>query len=373
MPPSPLALVKWSTELAESLGKPTSAKFIYDWVKASGGELPSGAELKRLSTAVDQGFNNLIDELRNATNADSGLPAELLWNAKDLAKKTIPDAVEHVSKINAWREAQKVEANAAKAHNAATVLHKDYPDKGFKWVELKAEKGANPAYLGDGQYEDPAMNALKDALKYEGDVMEHCVGGYCPDVVEGRSRIYSLRNTKTGRPHVTIEVVPPTKNTEIQNLQAEFGDNWEDYADPRLIATGKAMGERILQIKGFRNAKPNDEYLPYVQDFVKSGNWADVQDLQNTGLRRLVPESDVGRNLKEFGRELPPYVSEDEMAQLIDWSNGIRKDLPEGFAQGGSVYSPARIDEIVTQHRNSEYDPARVDALVAQLKEEMYG
>ena len=363
------------------------------------------------------GFSHLIDELKNAANSASSLPKDLLLDPSTLGKTTLPQAVEHVAKINAWRAAQKAEADLVKANNAATVLHKDYPEKGMKWVELRKNQDLPEGYtvqaatIGTGKAPKPGFAVfrpdgtrvsvaygpteakaisnyhqtafgidadkrtaqLQDALKYEGDTMQHCVGGYCPDVAEGRSRIYSLRNTKTGRPHVTIEVVPPTKNTEIQNLQAEFGDNWEDYADPRLIATGKAMGERILQIKGFRNAKPNDEYLPYVQDFVKSGNWADVQDLQNTGLRRLVPESAVGRNLKEFGRELPPYVSEDEMAQLIDWSNGIRKDVPEGFAHGGAVYNPARVDEIVTQHRNSEYDPARVDALVAQLKEEMYG
>jgi hypothetical protein len=48
---------------------------------------------------------------------------------------------------------------------------------------------------------------LEDALKYEGDTMGHCVGGYCDDVAEGRSRIYSLRD-KRGEPHVTVEVKP---------------------------------------------------------------------------------------------------------------------------------------------------------------------
>lgn len=40
----------------------------------------------------------------------------------------------------------------------------------------------------------------------------------------------------------------------------------------------------ILQIKGKQNRAPVAEYLPYVQDFVKSGKWGEVGDLQNTGL-----------------------------------------------------------------------------------------
>ena len=48
---------------------------------------------------------------------------------------------------------------------------------------------------------------LEEALKYEGDIMGHCVGGYCPDVESGKSRIYSLRDAK-GEPHVTVEVKP---------------------------------------------------------------------------------------------------------------------------------------------------------------------
>jgi hypothetical protein len=55
--------------------------------------------------------------------------------------------------------------------------------------------------------EDGDTGALADALKYEGDMMQHCVGGYCPDVAEGRSQIFSLRDEK-GRPQVTVEVEP---------------------------------------------------------------------------------------------------------------------------------------------------------------------
>lgn len=59
MPPNPSQLVKWSNELAASLGKPEASKFVYDWVKASGGAIPSADEVARLSRAVEQGFNTV--------------------------------------------------------------------------------------------------------------------------------------------------------------------------------------------------------------------------------------------------------------------------------------------------------------------------
>lgn len=271
------------------------------WLDKTAPDAPVHSVMNRRSMPRDLGFDHLIDELRNATNPASGLPRELLIKPESLDRVSVPQAVEHVAKINAWRAAQKVAADQAIANNAATHLFKEYAEnnpKGLKWVELKAKEGANPAYLGDGKYEDPAMQALKDALKYEGDTMGHCVGGYCDDVAAGKSRIYSLRDAK-GQPHVTVEVA-----------QRGMPDNWDEYMEvasqpshtreqalrdyyewdggntlSKMEIEGLIAGEpAILQIKGKGNRKPNDEYLPFVQDFVKSGKWSDVGDLNNTGL-----------------------------------------------------------------------------------------
>ena len=165
------------------------------------------------------GFNHLVDELRNATNPESGLPKNLLIDPADLSKLTMAQAVDRVADINAWRATQKAEADLLRANNAATQVVKEYPEQGMKWVELKTPEaklpeGVSVVKYGDlyhvvddvgnslsvGATEKEALNLLSrserettlaDALKYEGDTMAHCVGGYCPDVVEGRSRIYS--------------------------------------------------------------------------------------------------------------------------------------------------------------------------------------
>ena len=365
-----------------------------------------GSTLKR-----DAGFNHLIDELRNATNPNSGLPADLLLKYDALDRVSVPQAVERVAKINAWREAQKVEANAAKANNAATVLHKEYPEQGMKWVELKVgddaklpggfslepEKFARSGELAGyrvigpdkksvafGKTEAEAIReanipALKDALKYEGDTMGHCVGGYCDDVASGKSRIYSLRDKK-GQPHVTIETKPPRSSPydhwyeqnshgtpELEDFLAYAKANQpkgglNEWYKEWASSTGRTPVEppaSIIQIKGKGNKKPNDEYLPFVQDFVKSGKWSDVGDLQNTGLLqaskgRFQSPQNAGEGwmprFDDLGIDEGFYTND----ELVGHINAARKKA--GYAQGGLV--------------SNDYDPSKVDALVAQLQAE---
>lgn len=297
--------------------------------------------------AQDLGFDHLIDELHNATNPQSGLPANLLLKPESLDRVSVPQAVEHVAKINAWREAQKAEASQALANNAATHVFKEYAEnnpKGLKWVELKSPpaKGIDDLtedqaswysdYISEGVSPERALreasnrgdSTLKDALKYEGDTMGHCVGGYCPEVLEGRSRIFSLRSAK-GEPHVTIEVQPQKR--------------WNTDTIPN---TEEDIGQRIVQIKGKANRKPNDEYLPFVQDFVKSGTWSDVGDLQNTGLTK----------------HASGYLTADELRALGN---------PPKFAQGGPVPTTAEIQQFYAAHKD---DPA---ALAAAMREHNVG
>ena len=276
------------------------------------------------------GFEHMIDEMRNAVNPESGLPKELLIDAKNLSKWTVPQVTEHVDKINAWRAAQKAEADVARANNAATVLHKDYPEKGMKWVELKMPDKAPEGWVDDvtkgGKADlDPnyayGQKTLADALKYEGEQLQHCVGGYCRDVIDKKSQIFSLRDAK-GNPYATVEVKPGKTwseksgvfydNPELESSWKKFSEDvnlvsaekglqrpsnyilqypeWLKTNDPEMFAkyanVFDASPPSIAQIKGKGNRAPSEEYLPYVQDFVKSGKWSDVKDLHHTGLVR---------------------------------------------------------------------------------------
>jgi len=372
----------------------------------------------------DLGFNHLIDELRNTVNPESGLPANLRWKYQDLDKVTVPQAVERVAAINDWRAAQKVAADQARANNAAAFTHKDYEDAPYKWVELKKPDDLPEGWttttdrFGKEQWvdsegklqevnRDPRHAALEDALKYEGETMGHCVGGYCPDVLEGKSRIFSLRNKKTGEPHVTVETSP----------QSFEGQLWLQKHDPKLFSkyftdesgAGKSLSEwlqeyhpetsaayeaassqvpeKIVQIKGKANKAPKEEYLPFVQDFVRSGKWGEVGDLSNARMQRSNWTPELIQEMKQHGVEAPEYGTAEEINSAL---NALNK--AKGFAEGGLVghaeYSPLEVDYIIGnvmsgQHETPEpehgyaegglveYNPAKISSLVNALREEL--
>jgi hypothetical protein len=166
---------------------------------------------------------------------------------------------------------------------AGMPVHKEYPEQGMSWRQLKHE-------------DEPT---LQKWLTQEGDAMAHCVGGYCPDVLEGRSNIFSLRDAK-GQPHVTIETsgkpiddprdwYSNAQEAEELNFPAVLPDTPEYLQAIRQSPEYQAYlkrGPSIIQIKGPHNQAPAAEHLPFIQDFVKSGKWSDIQDLENAGMWR---------------------------------------------------------------------------------------
>jgi hypothetical protein len=346
-------------------------------------------ELNR-GTPVSEGlgFRHLIDELTNATDPNSGLPRSLQLSPEKLQKVTVPQAVELVDKINKWRAEQKVAADLKRSQNAATVEYKAYDtvpgtaepnERGLRWVELKApaidasklpegyelrtlknnqgneyfslrDMNDRGLEIGAGMTPEAAVKAagsridaskpLEDALKYEGETMGHCVGGYCPDVVGGRTRIYSLRDAK-GEPHVTVEVKPARKPSQSEaGLQARSeGLRGQAFAERVAdLMEGKDLPPNIVQIKGKANRAPKDEYLPFVQDFVRSGQWSSVGDLGNTGLIRINPDSDLGVNIRAANVAVPEFVTQRQLSELLDkYGRTTLPSNPPGYKKGGAV------------------------------------
>jgi hypothetical protein len=349
-------------------------------------EKSPGTRIYRPETSLTGlGFDHLLDELRNALDPNSGLPRNLLKTPKDLERMTVPDAVRHVHKINEYR-AKQMEKTAAEDM-------KDFPaiktyENGNKWHELKlpaiSEKAAQllaedplfgiPQQVRDSwdrkihrdldiegihdtesdefrdeytqreqdlaqdyfrrhpNHDQEAYNKLEKALKNEGDLMGHCVGGYCPEVASGASRIFTLRD-KRNRPHVTIEAVPET------------------YTDATGEYTNKPNGKLdIAQIKGKQNAAVIDKYHEYVLDYLNSmHNLGDVNDLKNINaidLDYLVnhptesPNKLAVKQLRKQNPDLPRFMDVDKLKELIN------AQKPEGHKKGGMIHRKVTPDEM---------------------------
>ena len=354
----------------------------------------------RGKAARDLGFPHLIDELKNALNPESGLPRNLLLTPEAVQNMSMEKAVRRVHDINEWRAAQKIEANRALAEKASVVREyapsEAMPNpKGLRWVELKADDlpdeevakawDMKPEELTDDIRKSRKRELLQDQLKYEGDTMGHCVGGYCDDVFSGQTRIFSLRDAK-GEPHVTVEVAPqrgdpisdafreldPQVQIELRNAamsRDKRGIDWGrqgdflpgDEADLRRNIIREVTLERfpewrelktpsaIKQIKGKQNRAPNEEYLPFVQDFVRNpptgGQWSDVGDLQNTGMVRrsnvFTPTEKQG--LLDLGQDVSEYLTPEDIRAL----RKARGD--EGFASGGRVTTPNDLHNLIAE------------------------
>jgi hypothetical protein len=254
-------------------------------------------------------------------------------------------------------------AEAQIKNTAGMPTHKEYPDQGFKWIQLShpedLPKGwtqeASGAYIsptGERTIVNPSRQTLDDALKYEGDTMGHCVGSYCDDVAEGRTNIYSLRDAK-GEPHVTIEVQPDQSILGFRNAKEnypelyakysadknKYSNSWRDFLRQEAPEVLESVPKQIVQIKGKGNAKPKEEYLPFVQDFVKSGQWSDVGDFGNAGLIDMKSYDTLSNFLKESGKEYPRYVTKQEFDKLEGiYLNGPETPPAEGMAEGGSAF-----------------------------------
>lgn len=223
-----------------------------------------------------------------------------------------------------------------------------------------------------------ARAELSEGLNAEGDAMGHCVGGYCEDVASRGTEIYSLRDAK-GNPHVTVEARPgnwykalqevaPTPmdslpfNNELRNRMKAAGAvigsdrSKEDELGNALFQEmyGYAPKQEIVQIKGKQNAAPVDKYLPFVQDFVKSGQWGRVGDLGNTGLVQFNGGKTNIRHSADHtytGLEMPKgYMTPEEASQHLQ-AQGVPAPIADQhvgnykgakgprleFAHGGSV------------------------------------
>jgi hypothetical protein len=303
-------------------------------------QLSQDADFERL------GFNHIMDVLREDLAAGRIRPEQL-------NKMSMEQAVRRTHEYDEALKAKMLEARQKEMGEAK--LHREYPE-GYKWVQL----------------DRPGQFAL------ESDVMGHSVRGYEPErghpdwieasgesghesyghggyeaIKSGKAKVYSLRDPK-GMSHVTVEVGEhpqpyPVSGEAFAMLpsatKAQYGQHvreWrqrnphiEDLTDEHTAQALREAGVEpqppiISQIKGKQNSAPNDVYQPFVEDFVKGGNWSNVKDLHNTNLISLDPNSVLAKRIAAGGEEVPRYLTQDELTKF-------GKKYNEGYAAGGNV------------------------------------
>jgi hypothetical protein len=306
-------------------------------------------------TVYDLGFDHIIDVLR-----------------EDLAAGRIrPEQLNKVSMEQAVRRTYEYDQEMAKKMNESRIasladlpVYKDYPE-GYKWVELnKPGSFANESEaMGHSVrgYEPPKGHP--DWVEGSGDSGSSSYGhGGWEAIKSSKAKVYSLVDAK-GEPHVTIETKTKgvlndndfgENDTRIVEGRGEFGepgyktsDNqfFESYADAvdheKIIQTPTAeelkQPSSITQIKGKQNAAPKKEYLPFVQDFVRSGEWSDVGDLRNTGL------------IKNDGK----YMTQGEYDNYL--LNQLQPPPVEGMKRGGSVHIADNPDTMMMEVEDQKF------------------
>jgi len=277
--------------------------------------------------------------------------------------KLKPEQLNQMSIEKAIRRTAEYDAEKAKAMakaNASSVegmpIPKQYDD-GYKWVELKHDT-------------DPKRT--QKALKSEGEMMGHCVGGYCPEVESGEIKIYSLRGPD-GKSHVTIEARPQFSMTLWRNANMdainsnpklkEYDFNMRSLDDDNKY--GRQMTERdyvremtkemkklginpveppsymeLHQVKGKQNKRPDDKYQSYISDFIKNNptkhEIVDVYELDNTNLMGV-------QNIADNGLVSEDIHNHPDVEKIV--KNYPKENLMAMYKKGNVSRSPMEVDE----------------------------
>lgn len=314
----------------------------------------------------DLGFDHIMDVLRADVTAGRIRPEQL-------SKVSMEQAVRRTHEYD-QELAAKMNASRAAAREGLPT-YKEYPE-GYKWIQLNrpgsfAQESEAMGHSVRG-YEPPKGHP--DWIEASGNEGSSGYGhGGWEAIKSGKAKVYSLVDSK-GAPHATVEVKHPQEiSDELRHKHKDkINDRMTDYFIDNPDATHQEALESVLarmkndfppsitQIKGKGNRVPKDEYLPYVQDFVKSGKWSDVRDIQNTGLSHVggkyFTEPELVEAATKYGRmgvqDTPWEVARQrhidagvpEETALENWVEGFREgrgrlDIPpEGMAQGGAVH-----------------------------------
>jgi len=317
-------------------------------------------DIRMYESPRDYGFDHILDVLREDITAGRIRPEQL-------SKITMEQAVRRTYQYD--QEMAKKVADARAAAREGLPVYKEYPE-GYRWVELNKPGAFTSESEAMGHsvrgYEPPKGHPDWTETSGELGSLGYGHGGW-EGIKSGRAKVYSLVDAK-GQPHVTVEARRGATTGDLMedidrvmesltaaerkkfnrflgsdDYDGDFNEavNWMQENMP--AAYQKYMSSvpstyEITQIKGKQNARPKDEYLPFVQDFVRSSGHDVVGDIGNAGLRDVQSwiNPDTMAEYRKYGIDVPKFATDDELDALHKLYES-RANPPEGYAGGGSV------------------------------------
>lgn len=242
--------------------------------------------------------NILVDELRQGKIRPESLNKV---SVESLAQKALSRAVNEPEAISKQYSAK-----------AEPYMGMEYPD-GFKWVEVPAD------------YKQ---------LASEGDIMGHCVGGYCSYVEKGIKKIISLRDAR-GMPKVTVD------------------------AAGNMRRSGSAVKEapenpgNISQIMGQGNRYP-EEFMPYINDFLRKSR-PDSVGIEHRPVDRPNPTD----KLKDEGLDIDlsdlPMLDEDRIKNNAAYGVVDKQQILDNYDPFGVYNLNERLDPLAIDRGQGQF------------------
>jgi hypothetical protein len=324
----------------------------------------------------DLGFEHVMDVLRQDLAAERLRPEQL-------NKLSVEQAVKRTQEYN-LEMARKMNSDRASAR-ANLPVYKDYPD-GYKWVQLNqpGNFAAESQAMGHSVKGYEPRKGDPDWVEGSGNEGSPMYGhGGWEAIKSGRAKVYSLVDSR-GAPHATVEIktnvtaspndfrvagldyseamaeakrrmgLTPETEKELTKSwdgtkRAEASRELHNIIDGIYKERVGEMPQTITQIKGKGNNKPIADYIPYVQDFVRSGNWHSVDDFHHTDLISADTIRKAGWDMKGNNQK---FFTKQEYEDL---KNAEQKRVEgDGMKSGGKVSISNNPDTMMLEVNNQK-------------------